>query len=729
MAQIFGSFQGPNGVIKQNIDSANVSLGDVWFDHANAEIKINDGSSWVDVGSGGGGDKGYTGSQGFTGSASTVIGFTGSQGDAGTVGFTGSQGDAGTVGFTGSKGDQGDVGFTGSKGDQGDVGFTGSIGDQGLIGFTGSKGDTGFNGSTGFGGSAGAENATLQSVTDNGSTTTNSITANGGVLTGNLTLSNYSVTSIINDGTFATASNTSLASSASTKIYVDAAEVAGELALGFSKAAGLAVEQDLYARAGQPGFTVLAVGPCTSGKVQGCSLGAGNVVEVYASGADYENANVIYREFMGAGEPICFTGLSTGAIITSTQGFYGMAEQVEGSQESPMPLLSLGLSFNESYCYAFRNSENLPTFLGGSGNNVGQVTIINGALPSVVTFTRGGNTVGGQTPKSLDPFEACYFYTDSNGEFFISATAKVMACIQANMGSAAPELPSGTGSTNASFYDARLIMPLTNDGMTWPRSGFVSAPYDNTESKYYVRDGATGDFPTVNPGSPVDFDAGTGATDSDYEPNGLTRLKAVGLVSAYSGADSAGLEATPMIPVSALSQVVAQPFFINDTGDGGSSGVAIGSPYTGTAKVYRWDTTSNVAVLAYTVELNRGSTGQGITPSTPEDQYIPCAGIVANEGALTGDTGYAELVGNLDAGYIVADVPITVVAQNATPSYTPTLRSQNGTTTSSIVSSADETLFLGVTPPELKAEIMTDTSGFTRKRVVDGSGNVTYSLT
>ena len=89
------------------------------------------------------------------------------------------------------------------------------------------------------------------------------------------------------------------------KIYDGTAwNATDEVALGFSKAAGLAVEQDLYARAGQPGFTVLAVGPCTSGKVQGTSLGAGNVVEVYASGTDYESGNVLYREFMGAGEPM-----------------------------------------------------------------------------------------------------------------------------------------------------------------------------------------------------------------------------------------------------------------------------------------------------------------------------------------------------------------------------------------------------------------------------------------
>ena len=138
------------------------------------------------------GDTGFAGSTGFTGSkgdqgvigftGSQGVGFTGSQGDQGNVGFTGSQGYSGSQGFTGSQGDQGIIGYTGSQGDQGIIGFTGSQGNQGVIGFTGSKGDqgvigyTGSKGDTGFNGSAGAENATLDSVTDNGNTTTNSIT-------------------------------------------------------------------------------------------------------------------------------------------------------------------------------------------------------------------------------------------------------------------------------------------------------------------------------------------------------------------------------------------------------------------------------------------------------------------------------------------------------------------------------------------------------------------------
>jgi len=467
---------------------------------------------------------------------------------------------------------------------------------------------------------------------------------------------------------------------------------------------------------------VLVVGATTSGKVQGCSLGNGNVVEVYASGADYNAGTVLYREFMSLGEPICFTGLAPGAVITSTQGWYGMGEQVIGNQESPMPLMSLGLAFTCSFVYAFRNSQ-------GTNSDNGQVIICNGPLPSTVTFSRNGNEVNGQAPKELDPFELCYFYTNANGEYLIEATSPVMGCVQARMGNNPPATPQPTQDGNARFYDARLIMPPTNDGITWPRSGNVSAPYDNTTSKYYVRDGVTGDFPVVSPGSPVDFDAGssTGANDSDYEPRGATRMLVNGLITAYSGADSAGLEASPMLPTAAMSQIVAQPFFIDDSGDGGNSGVAIASPYKGTAKVYQWNDTTGQAELAYTVPLDRGTAGQGIVPTTPEDQYFPCAGMVANENAT--DTGIVLLEGDLNAGYVIADVPITVVAQNATPSYVPNLRSQGGTTTTSIINDDDETLMLGWTPPAIKAEITTDVDGYTRRRVIDSSGNETWDLT
>lgn len=477
--------------------------------------------------------------------------------------------------------------------------------------------------------------------------------------------------------------------------------------LPLAKGGALALEQSLLASQGQSALTILSVAATNTDRVQGCSLGSGNVVEVYANGNDYNSNTVLYREFMEAGEPICFSGVGNGAIITSTQGFYGVSEQINGGNESPMPLMSLGLAFTNTFVFAFRNSED------SDGANRGEIYLTCGALPADITITRNG-VVKHET--SLEPFELQTFSTDANAEFQIESTSPVMGAIQARMEQGNPR-----------FYDARLIMPTTNDGITWPRSGNVSAPYNNTVVNYFVRDGASGDF-TVSPNSAVDFDGATGATDSDYEPSGATRVKAKGLISAYSGADSAGLEASPLMPTSGMSQVVAQPFFIDDSGDGGNSGVAISSPYEGEAKVYEWNSATGVADLAYTVLLRRGVDGAGVTLAAPEDQCYPSSGLIANEAGLSTDTSVVQLVGDLGAGYIVADVPITVVVQNADPSHTPTLRSQNGTTTTSLISDDDETLVLGFTPDDVKIELTKDSSGFLRKRVIDSNGLTTYEL-
>jgi hypothetical protein len=478
----------------------------------------------------------------------------------------------------------------------------------------------------------------------------------------------------------------------------------------FSIAAGstLGLEQALLANAGQPGKTVLAVGFTDTGKVQGTSLGEGNVVEVYANGADFNNGVVLYREFMNFGETICFTGLGLGAIITASQGFYGFCEQESGNDISPMPLLSYGLSFTSTFFFAFRQSENLPP----ANANQGWVHVVAGPLKTSVTLKRGtGVVVGGQENIEVEPWSYLRLFTNGNTEFILEATNPIMACIAARMDN------DGSGR----YSDSRLIMPLTNDGITWPRSGNVSAPFDNTLVNYYVRDGATGSF-VVSPGSPVDFDgsSGTGANDSDYEPDGATRVKAVGLVSAYSGADGAGSEATPLMPTSAMSQVVAQPIFIRDSGDGGNSGIAIASPYEGTAKIYAWNFTTGELDLAYTVPLLRNKGGT----ATRNDQNFPSSGQVANEATV----GTVPLVGNLNPGLIIADVPITVVTQSdLRPSGGwPLLRSQNGTTTEAIRNNDDETLSLGITPDSLKAEITEGTDGLLYKRTVGPGGVETW---
>ena len=96
---------------------------------------------------------GYVGSIGYTGSASTVIGFTGSEGLQGPQGVRGLQGNSirGDVGFTGSQGIAGVFAGKGYDGSQGGLGYSGSIGYAGSEGYAGSRGESGYVGSIGVG--------------------------------------------------------------------------------------------------------------------------------------------------------------------------------------------------------------------------------------------------------------------------------------------------------------------------------------------------------------------------------------------------------------------------------------------------------------------------------------------------------------------------------------------------------------------------------------------------
>lgn len=467
-------------------------------------------------------------------------------------------------------------------------------------------------------------------------------------------------------------------------------------AIAFANGAALALEQAQKAANGKVAQTVLGVGLTNTGRVGCTSLGDGNVVEVYANGADFASGTILYREFMSLGEPIVFSGISNGAVITATEGVYGISENINGSNESPMPLMSLGLAFKDTFFYGFRNS----TF------GEGKIRIMNGALNSSITlFNNSGGVVRSQENIALSPWEYRVFDLDGNGEYRILSTNSVMGCIEAEFDS-------------QRFYDLRLIMPLSTDSISWTRSGYISSPYSNVEFNYYDRAGNVGSN-SVSAGAPVNLQNIVNSV-ADYEPDGATRIRSKGGTVWYSGADSAGLEASPAMPVSGMTQIVAQPFFIKDIGDGGNSSISIASPYEGTAKVYAWNDTTGVADLAYTVPLTRGSS---VTVTTTDDQYIPASGQVANETNASN-----QLTGDLGAGYIISDVPITVVAQNGEQTHAPTTRSQNGTTDTWIVSDDDETLVLGYTPNSIKAEIVTDTNGFVRKRVIDALGVVSYPL-
>ena len=474
----------------------------------------------------------------------------------------------------------------------------------------------------------------------------------------------------------------------------------------------LGLQQSILANAGQTALTVLVAGPATNGKLQGSSLGDGNVVEVYADGAAFNSGTVLYREFMSLGEVICFTGITAGAVVVATQGFYGFTE-VEGTSatvaanQGVMPLMSFGLSFKSTFLYAFRGST-------GATNDRGIITVANGPIANVIKLTDGAGVVAhGQENIELDPWELVFLDTDGNKEYILSGTEKMMACIMSECGGV---VGSGlTGFQNGRAWDCRIVPPVSSDIIGAPRSGFISAPYDNTPVKWFDQQGDSGDLPLVSSGSPVDIDAasGTGNSQGDHNPAGYTRFRATGLVSAYSGADGQGGDAVAFFDVKAMSQVVAQAMPISDSGNADESSVTICSPYSGTAKIYEWNTTTSSLDLAYTVPLTRNS---GISILSKEDQLHPCAGQVSN---TTGNTNTIPLVGNLLPGVIIADVPIGVVIQNQSSANQITLRSQNGTTATAIQSLEDETATFGWTPDTLKAEITEGVDGILYKRVIN----------
>lgn len=486
----------------------------------------------------------------------------------------------------------------------------------------------------------------------------------------------------------------------------------------------LGLEQSLLANAGQPALTVLVVGPATNGKVQGTSLGDNNVVEVYANGSDFSAGIVLYREFMGLGEPICFTGLEFGAIISASKGFYGFSE-VEGdsaaaARQGLMPLMSFGFAFKSTFLYAFRNST-------GTNGSRGIVFVANGPLTNTIKMTNGSGAVTlGQEGIVLEPWESTYLDTNANQEYILSGTEKMMACILGYGGGVAVSGPvrdpsgisTATLTSNGRNWDCRLVLPTSSDQIGNPRSGFMSAPYSNTFIKYYRQTGTSGNL-TVSPGSPVPIST-YGGNLGDHNPSGYVRWRATGLATGYSGADGQGGDAVQFSDVGTLSQVVAQPLYMPDSGFGDETGIAIFSPYEGTAKVFEWNTTTKSLDLAYTLALLRDSS---ITINSKEDQLHPAAASLSNS---INNTNNTLLTSPLNPGVVIADVPIGIVIQ-AQNGQVPDMRSQNETTTSSIYTQEDETASYGWTPATLKAEITEGTDGILYKRSIT-AGTETWTI-
>jgi len=147
-----------------------------------------------------------------------------------------------------------------------------------------------------------------------------------------------------------------------------------------------------------------------------------------------------------------------------------------------------------------------------------------------------------------------------------------------------------------------------------------------------------------------------------------------------------------------LSQVFANPSNIDDNADFGRSSVTLGGPYEGTATVY-----SSAGVNLATFTLTRATS----PATTADEQLYPASG---QWQPLT--SGLTDYLG----GWIEVNVPCYCVMNF------------NGISGTYISDAGDEMVIPGVTPEDIRAEIIRDGNGLLRRRDIDASGVETWNV-
>ena len=364
--------------------------------------------------------------------------------------------------------------------------------------------------------------------------------------------------------------------------------------------------------------------------------------------------------------------LPSGTVFRSLKGISGF------SAPFPMPLGLSSLSNTYFRFYAFRLTSTV--FATSAG------------LESTVTLYDSSGTTVVDGPFTIPPFGTATLNcgADVQGEFLVIATTNVYC---------------GTKATNTiRSTDLRLVIPseMSCEIMVWNRFCRVTAQELDTKVRWYRRNGETGSF-TVNAGTPVNIYTGTinedvgvssptnAGSTRDYGQDGCLILRSDKPISAFSGADSNGWEATPGWPLKQMAQVFVNPATINNSNDPGIASVTIGSQYEGQFQVF--DSSKNLITTATITRAN--------PVTTADDQKYPAAGQwqPVNSG-LTNWTG----------GYIITNVPAICIMN------------LNGSSAPWTSDEGDELMIPGVTPDEITASIQVDQDGFYRRRDINTSG-------
>ena len=384
--------------------------------------------------------------------------------------------------------------------------------------------------------------------------------------------------------------------------------------------------------------------------------------------------NFKYLQVMSKGEQAAYN-FAAGTIFRSTKGITGF------SGPFPLPFGLASMSSNYFRFFAFRDD----VF----------VYVTSAGLESIVTLFASDETTIVDGPFTIPPYGSTTLACNANTEFVITSTQNVYCGTSANNG----------GATN--LLDTRIVPPMTNEILTYNRFNRVTAQFTNTTVTWYRRNGDTNSF-TVNAGTPVsiytgNITGGVAPTNAgstvDYFPDGWLILKADKPISCFSGADGAGSNATPGWPLDQLSQLFANPATVSDSRTrADQASVSISSPFEGTATVYN---SSGVEIDTFT--LTRGTT----PATTSNEQLFPAAG----------QWQPIDLAVPVDwtGGWVQTNVP-AVCVMNFMDSTIHT--ADNG----------DETMIPGVTPDEIRAEIVKDAGGLFRRRDISDTGVETWNI-
>lgn len=408
----------------------------------------------------------------------------------------------------------------------------------------------------------------------------------------------------------------------------------------------------IQAEAGDPSKTDMVMFSATpSGSGPTCSIGSNGSNNIISK-KEPSDASFSFVQTMDRGSVLNLT-YPEGTVLRSSKGMYGFSGPL------PTPLGPQSFALTQCQFYV---------------DGAATLTVVSLGTEVSVTLLSSDQTTVLSGPTIVASYQLSTFSCPSTGEYFVTSSGPVCA------------------SVNESGSKIRLLTPMSTELITWNTGCLVSALEATTSVTYYRRNGNTGTI-SVSPGTAVALGAGS---NTNLAPGGCVLVTADKPISTWTETDSIGNQALSGFPVAQMSQLFSNPSFVDSTANYGQAGVAIASPYEGTATVY-----DNTGTVLDTFTYTR--TNPVVTAA---EQAFPAAGRWRPEEVSISTTW--------DGGYIETNTPAVCIMNFS----------------GDVIwgSSGEEIFVVGSTPEEIKADIKKDGNGIWRRRDIDVAGAVSWNI-